>query len=208
MKRRMFLRAALGCATAPTLSAALGGKRWDDAADVLERAAAGKRVDTAVLHVARRGESFTRHFGKAGSRPSRGCPRRSSRRVQGPPRHRRGAGLAVPEVQGGEGPRRASHLRQRRARLRLPARRQAQRRRPLAPALHGVARRQRLVEVACSAARESRASFRYVARLTYFFARFHTASMPSSSVVVNSRGLSTSPVSVARRRVNVSPSSL
>src|SRR4051812_18884374 len=67
MKRRAFLGAALACAAAPPLFAALRGKRWDDAAEVLERAAAGKQVDAAVLHVVHRGESFTRHFGKAGS---------------------------------------------------------------------------------------------------------------------------------------------
>src|SRR5262249_29283277 len=49
------------------LLAALRGGRWDDAADVLERAAATKRVESAVLHVTQRGESFARHFGRAGS---------------------------------------------------------------------------------------------------------------------------------------------
>src|SRR5262245_43729337 len=67
MKRRAFLGAALAGFAAPPLVGALGGKRWDDAAEVLERAAAGKQVDAAVLHVAQRGESFTRHFGKAAS---------------------------------------------------------------------------------------------------------------------------------------------
>jgi hypothetical protein len=41
--------------------------RWDDAAEVLERATAGKQVDAAVLHLAQRDESFACHFGKAGS---------------------------------------------------------------------------------------------------------------------------------------------
>jgi CubicO group peptidase (beta-lactamase class C family) len=67
MKRRAFLGAALACAAAPPLFAALRGKRWDDAALVLERATTGKQVDAAVLHVVHRGESFTRHFGKAAS---------------------------------------------------------------------------------------------------------------------------------------------
>src|SRR5205807_8996338 len=42
------------------------GQRWDDAAEVLERATA-KQVHAAVLHVIQRDESFTRHFGKASS---------------------------------------------------------------------------------------------------------------------------------------------
>jgi CubicO group peptidase (beta-lactamase class C family) len=67
MKRRSFLGAALAGAAAPPLFAALRGKRWDAAAGVLERATAGKQVGAAVLHVAHRGESFTRHFGKAAS---------------------------------------------------------------------------------------------------------------------------------------------
>jgi CubicO group peptidase (beta-lactamase class C family) len=67
MKRRTFLGAALACAAAPPLFAAPRGKRWDDAAEVLERATAGRQVDAAVLHVVQRGESFTRHFGKAAS---------------------------------------------------------------------------------------------------------------------------------------------
>jgi CubicO group peptidase (beta-lactamase class C family) len=67
MKRRAFLGAALAGFAAPPLVGALGGKRWDDAAEVLERAAAAKQVDAAVLHVSQRGESFTRRFGKAAS---------------------------------------------------------------------------------------------------------------------------------------------
>jgi CubicO group peptidase (beta-lactamase class C family) len=67
MKRRTFLGAALVCAASPPLFAVLGGKRWDEAAEVLERATAAKQVDAAVLHVVHRGEPFTRHFGKAAS---------------------------------------------------------------------------------------------------------------------------------------------
>src|SRR3954453_10314554 len=67
MKRRAFLGAALACAAAPSLSAALRDKRWDSAAEVLERATTAKQVDAAVLHVVQKDESFTRHFGKAGS---------------------------------------------------------------------------------------------------------------------------------------------
>src|SRR4051794_12833141 len=67
MRRRTFLGTAWAVATASPLSAALRGERWDDAAEVLERATAGKQVDAAVLHVVQRDESFTRHFGKAAS---------------------------------------------------------------------------------------------------------------------------------------------
>jgi CubicO group peptidase (beta-lactamase class C family) len=65
MRRRTFLGAALAVANAPHLFAALRGGRWDDAAEVLERATAAKQVAAAVLHVVRRGEPFTRHFGRA-----------------------------------------------------------------------------------------------------------------------------------------------
>src|SRR4051794_33432766 len=67
MRRRTLLGTALALANAPPLLAAVLGGRWDDAAKVLERASASKRVESAVLHVAHRGESFTRPFGKAGS---------------------------------------------------------------------------------------------------------------------------------------------
>jgi CubicO group peptidase (beta-lactamase class C family) len=49
------------------LFAVLREGRWEDAAKVLEQATAAKQVDAAVLHVVHRGESFTRHFGKAAS---------------------------------------------------------------------------------------------------------------------------------------------
>jgi CubicO group peptidase (beta-lactamase class C family) len=65
MQRRTFLGTALAVANTSSLFAALGGERWDDAAEVLERATIAKQVDTAVLHVVHRDESFTRHFGKA-----------------------------------------------------------------------------------------------------------------------------------------------
>src|SRR5262245_63705874 len=67
MRRRTLLGTALALANAPPLLAALRGGRWDDAAEVLGRAAAAKRVESAVLHVTRQDESFTRHFGKATS---------------------------------------------------------------------------------------------------------------------------------------------
>jgi CubicO group peptidase (beta-lactamase class C family) len=67
MQRRTFLGTALTLASASPSLAALRGGRWDDAADVLERATAAKQVHAAVLHVVRGNESFTRHFGKAAS---------------------------------------------------------------------------------------------------------------------------------------------
>jgi CubicO group peptidase (beta-lactamase class C family) len=67
MQRRTFLGTALAIANTSPLFAALRGKRWGDAAQVLERATAAKQVQAAVLHVVQRGESFTRHFGKAAS---------------------------------------------------------------------------------------------------------------------------------------------
>src|SRR4051812_17994344 len=67
MRRRTFLGAALGWASAGPLSAALRGKRWDAAAEVLQRATADKQVDAAVLHVEQGDDSLTRPFGKAAS---------------------------------------------------------------------------------------------------------------------------------------------
>jgi CubicO group peptidase (beta-lactamase class C family) len=67
MKRRTFLGTALAFAAGSPPSFALFRGRWDDAADVLERATAAKEIDAAVLHVLRQKESFTRHFGKAAS---------------------------------------------------------------------------------------------------------------------------------------------
>src|SRR5262249_43087219 len=67
MRRRTLLGTALALANASPLLAALRGGLWEEAADVLERAVAVKQVESAALHVAHRGESFTRHFGKAGS---------------------------------------------------------------------------------------------------------------------------------------------
>jgi CubicO group peptidase (beta-lactamase class C family) len=64
MKRRTFLGTAVALAAAPHLFAA---ERWDEAADVLERAVKDKQVESAALHVVQKGESYTRHFGKASS---------------------------------------------------------------------------------------------------------------------------------------------
>jgi CubicO group peptidase (beta-lactamase class C family) len=67
MNRRTFLGTALAFAAASPSSADPPRERWADAAEVLERATADKQVDAAVLCVVRKGESFTRHFGKAAS---------------------------------------------------------------------------------------------------------------------------------------------
>jgi CubicO group peptidase (beta-lactamase class C family) len=67
MQRRTFLGTALAVATTSQLFAKLRKERWDGAADVLERATAAKQVESAVLHVIQKEESFTRHFGKATS---------------------------------------------------------------------------------------------------------------------------------------------
>src|SRR5262245_998518 len=67
MRRRTFLGPALAFAAGSPASATPLGGRWDDAAEVLERATATKQVDAAVMHVVQKKESFTRHFGKAAS---------------------------------------------------------------------------------------------------------------------------------------------
>jgi CubicO group peptidase (beta-lactamase class C family) len=67
MERRQFLGTAMAIATASQASASPRRGKWDDAAEVLERATAAKQVDAAVLHVVQGGESFTRPFGKAAS---------------------------------------------------------------------------------------------------------------------------------------------
>jgi CubicO group peptidase (beta-lactamase class C family) len=67
MKRRTFLGTALALAAGTPGSSTQPRGRWDDAVEVLERATAAKQVASAVLHVAHKGESFTRRFGKAAS---------------------------------------------------------------------------------------------------------------------------------------------
>jgi CubicO group peptidase (beta-lactamase class C family) len=71
MKRRAFLATVLAATGASPLAspllAAAGGRRWDGAAEILEQAAADKQVDAAVLHVVQGQDTFTRHFGTAGS---------------------------------------------------------------------------------------------------------------------------------------------
>jgi CubicO group peptidase (beta-lactamase class C family) len=67
MRRRTFLGTAFALANVSPLFAALRGERWDEAAELLQRATATKQVDAAVLHIVQRDASFTRHFGKAPS---------------------------------------------------------------------------------------------------------------------------------------------
>ena len=67
MRRRTFLGTALTVANASPLFAVPRGEQWVDAAKVLERATATKQIESAVLHVVRGDELFTRHFGKASS---------------------------------------------------------------------------------------------------------------------------------------------
>jgi CubicO group peptidase (beta-lactamase class C family) len=67
MTRRTFLGTALAAAAGPPASLAGPRGRWDEAAEVLERATAAKQVVAAVLHMVHKNESFTRHFGKAAS---------------------------------------------------------------------------------------------------------------------------------------------
>ena len=67
MLRRTFLGTALVCAAGSPSFAALSRERWDDAAEVLERATTDKQVTAAVLHVVQKDETYTRHFGKADS---------------------------------------------------------------------------------------------------------------------------------------------
>jgi CubicO group peptidase (beta-lactamase class C family) len=67
MHRRTFLQSTVAMAGASPLFAALRGERWDDAADVLEKATAAKQVMAAVLHVIQKDRPYTRHFGNAAS---------------------------------------------------------------------------------------------------------------------------------------------
>jgi CubicO group peptidase (beta-lactamase class C family) len=67
MRRRTFLGSALAASNASHLFAVPNGERWNDAAEVLERATAAKQLEAAVLHVVQGDESFTCHFGKANS---------------------------------------------------------------------------------------------------------------------------------------------
>ncbi|HVJ67409.1 MAG TPA: serine hydrolase domain-containing protein [Caulifigura sp.] len=65
MHRRTFLGCGLALGLASPLRAAVTSKRFDDAAAVLEAAAARGQVSAAVLHVTTKGESSSRAFGAA-----------------------------------------------------------------------------------------------------------------------------------------------
>lgn len=67
MKRRTFLQCGLAATMGTPLLAALRRERWDDAADVLARAAAEGQVAAAVLYVRQGESSMTRVFGQARS---------------------------------------------------------------------------------------------------------------------------------------------
>ena len=67
MRRRHRPQCGLAAAFGTPLFAALHAELLDAAADVLEKASATGQVSAAVLHVARRAGSFTRHFAKAAS---------------------------------------------------------------------------------------------------------------------------------------------
>jgi len=67
MRRRTFLGTGLAMVNASPLFGMQSGERWDEAARVLEQAAATKQVEASVLHVEQAGQSFTRHFGQATS---------------------------------------------------------------------------------------------------------------------------------------------
>jgi CubicO group peptidase (beta-lactamase class C family) len=67
MRRRTFLGTAWALTNASPSFADQRAGRWEAAAEVIERATATKQVESAVLHVVRGNESFTRHFGKAAS---------------------------------------------------------------------------------------------------------------------------------------------
>jgi CubicO group peptidase (beta-lactamase class C family) len=67
MWRRTFLATGLANANAPRLIAFMTRRRWDDAAEVLERVTAAKQVEAAALHVVQGDDSLTRCFGKAAS---------------------------------------------------------------------------------------------------------------------------------------------
>jgi CubicO group peptidase (beta-lactamase class C family) len=67
MKRRTFLGTALALVASSRSFADPRRGPWDDAVEVLERAAATKQVEAAVLHVVHKDKPFTRRFGKAAS---------------------------------------------------------------------------------------------------------------------------------------------
>lgn len=67
MRRRTFLQCGIAATFGAPLLAALRQDRLDDAIEVLTNATASGQVASAVLHVAQRQTTLTRHFGKASS---------------------------------------------------------------------------------------------------------------------------------------------
>ncbi|HTN00582.1 MAG TPA: serine hydrolase domain-containing protein [Planctomycetaceae bacterium] len=67
MKRRTFLQCGFAGAIGAPLLAALRDDSLDDAVEVLAKATASGQVASAVLHVAQRQATLTKHFGKASS---------------------------------------------------------------------------------------------------------------------------------------------
>ncbi|MFN0054504.1 MAG: serine hydrolase domain-containing protein [Planctomycetales bacterium] len=67
MKRRTFLEAGVALGLSSPLWGAARRGAFDDAADVLAKSVADGLVESAVLRVTRRGESYTRVFGQAKS---------------------------------------------------------------------------------------------------------------------------------------------
>jgi CubicO group peptidase (beta-lactamase class C family) len=65
MHRRTFLQTAAAITFTMPLYAAVRKGRWEDAAEVLDKATASKQVAAAALHVRQGDESYTRHFGTA-----------------------------------------------------------------------------------------------------------------------------------------------
>lgn len=67
MQRRTFLATMLAATGGTPLMAAVREQRWDAAAALLEQATTQGPVDAAVLHVARKQDTWTHHFGTAAS---------------------------------------------------------------------------------------------------------------------------------------------
>lgn len=65
MRRRTFIQSGMAVWLGSPVLAALRQERLDEAAGILERAAADGQITSAVLHVIQRETAFTRSFGKA-----------------------------------------------------------------------------------------------------------------------------------------------
>ena len=67
MNRRSFLSSSLAAGIATPLLSAVQDGRYEGACEVLKKSTSTGQVSAAVLHVVRKGESFTQHFGTAKS---------------------------------------------------------------------------------------------------------------------------------------------